>query len=179
MNDILKEVFQKIDVVKVLHSICDKGIEKLAISALAASLFDVLTVFAAFIFLFIVDVITRLMSQAHALWVAMYGAEFTAKYGNAYNYIRYIDSAHKWRFVNSWALRTGFVSKALTYMLLLSCAAACDSVIPVKVNALFALVVTFLSITELLSICENLGECEVSAARGLWELIKKRKDAIK
>lgn len=179
MKQIITEILQKIDVVKVMQSICDKGLEKLAVSALAASFLDVLTVFAAFLFLFIVDVITRLMSQAHALWVAMYGKEFTAKYGNAYNYIRYIDSAHRWRFVNSWALRTGFVSKALTYMLLLSCAAACDSVIPVKVNALFALCTTFLSITELLSICENLGECEVSAARGLWELIKKRKDAIK
>jgi phage-related holin len=177
MKNIIQEVLQKIDVVKVLHSICDKGLEKLAVSALAASFLDVLTVFAAFLFLFVVDVITRLMSQAHALWVAMYGKEFTAQYGNAYNYIRYIDSAHKWRFVNSWALRTGFVSKAFTYMLLLSCAAVCDSVIPVR--AMFALVTTFLAVTELLSICENLGECEVSAARGLWELIKKRKDAIK
>lgn len=179
MKDIITEILSHINVSKVLSSITEYGLEKLAVSALAASFLDVLTVFAAFIFLFIVDVITRLMSQAHALWVAMYGKEFTSKYGNAYNYILYIDSAHKWRFVNSWALRTGFVSKVLTYMLLLSCAAACDSVIPVKVNALFVLCTTFLSVTELLSICENLGECEVSAARGLWELIKKRKDAIK
>lgn len=179
MKNILQDIISQVNLTHALKGVIENGLEKLAVSALAASFFDVLTVFAAFLFLFIADVITRLMSQAHALWVAMYGKDFTAKYGNAYNYICYINSAHKWRFVNSWALRTGFVSKALTYMLLLSCAAACDSVIPVKVNALFALVTTFLSITELLSICENLGECEVSAARGLWELIKKRKDAIK
>ena len=177
MKDIITEILTTVNVSKVLHSIAEKGLEKLAVSALAASFLDVIAIFAVFLFLFMVDVLTRLMCQAHALWVAMYGAEFTRKYGNAYHYICYINSAHKWRFVNSWALRTGFVSKAFTYMLLLSTAAACDSVIPIK--ALFQLVVTFLSVTELLSICENLGECEVSVAQSLRELVQKRKDAIK
>ena len=179
MKDIIQDVLRNIDFVKVLQSIANKGLEKLAISALAASFLDVLTVFCVFLFLFIVDVFTRLMCQAHALWVATYGKEFTTKYGNAYNYILYIDAAYNWRFVNSWALRTGFISKALTYMLLLMVARACDSVIPINVNALFSLVVMFLSITELLSICENLGECEISVAKDLWALVKKRKDAIK
>lgn len=177
MKNILQEIIKNFNVAAVLKSVTEKGFEKLAISAIAASFLDVLTIFGVFLFLFLVDVLTRLMCQAHALWVAMYGKEFTTKYGNAYNYIRYIDAAHNWRFVNSWALRTGFVSKVFTYMLLMTAARACDSVMPVK--ALFALVVTFLSVTELLSICENLGECEISAAKDLWELVKKRKDAIK
>ena len=177
MKEIITEILANINVTKVFSSITEYGLEKLAVSALAASFLDVLTVFAVFLFLFVADVFTRLMCQAHALWVATYGKEFTTKYGNAYNYIRFIDSAHKWRFINSWELRTGFASKAFTYMLLLTTAAACDSVIPVK--AVFSLVVTFLSVTELLSICENLGECEISVAKDIWAIVKKRKDAIK
>lgn len=177
MKDLINQVIANINLSKVFQNVMENGLEKLAISAVAASLVDVITVFGVFLFLFVVDVFTRLMCQAHALWVAMYGKEFTTKYGNAYNYICYICSAHRWRFVNSWALRTGFESKALTYMLLLLTARACDSVMPVQ--ALFPLVVTFLAVTELLSVCENLGECEVSVAKDIWNIVKKRKDAIK
>lgn len=177
MKDIITEILANVNVSKVFQSVTEFGLQKLAISALAASVLDVITVFGVFLFLFVVDVFTRLMCQAHALWVAMYGKEFTTKFGNAYNYIRYIGAAQNWRYVNSWALRTGFESKALTYMLLLLTARACDSVMPVA--ALFPLVVTFLAVTELLSVCENLGECEISVAKDIWAIVKKRKDAIK
>ena len=49
MNDILKEVFSKINWTHTFKSIADKGLEKLAISALGASLWDLVTIFGVFI----------------------------------------------------------------------------------------------------------------------------------
>lgn len=178
MKEIISEVISKINMSKVLHSIMEKGFEKLAVSAVAASFFDILTIFSVFLALFFIDLLTRLMCQAHALWIAMFGREFTSKYGNAYLYIRYINSAHKFKFINSWALRTGFTSKALTYMLLIISARICDIILPVN-SVLLSLVSTILAITELLSICENLGECEISVAKEIRDIVKKRKDAVK
>ena len=165
MKEIISEVISKINMSKVMQSIMNKGLEKLAVSAVATSFFDILTIFSVFL-------------QAHALWIAMFGREFTSKFGNAYLYIRYINDAHKFKFVNSWALRTGFTSKALTYMLLIISARICDIILPVN-SVLLSLVSTILAITELLSICENLGECEISVAKEIRDIVKKRKDAVK
>lgn len=178
MKDILAEIVSKINWSHTLKSVIDKGFEKIALSAVAVSLFDLLTIFGVFLCLFFIDLLTRLMCQAHELWVAMYGKEFTSKYGNAYNYVRYIYIAHRWRYINSWALRTGLVSKALTYMLLIISARFCDIVLPIN-SVLLTLITTMLALTELLSICENLGECEISVAKEIRDLLKKRKEGVK
>lgn len=178
MKEIIKETISQIGVTETLKAVINNGLEKLAISVVAASFVDIITIFGAFLCLFLIDILTRLMCQAHALWVAMFGREFTSKYGNAYLFIRYIDDAHKFRFVNSWALRTGLVSKALTYMLLIISARFCDIVLPIN-NVLLTSITTMLAITELLSICENLGECEISVAREIRDILKKRKEGVK
>ena len=124
MKEILTEAFSKINWTHTLKGIADKGLEKLAISALGASLWDLATIFGVFIFLSVIDIITRLIACSCQLWKATYGEEFTKKYGNLWQFLLWIPNAHGWRYVNSMALRTGAVSKLLTYMLLLLCAKA-------------------------------------------------------
>lgn len=178
MKDIISEVVLKINMSKVLHNIMERGFEKLAVSAVAASFFDILTIFSVFLALFFIDLLTRLLCQVHALWIAMFGREFTTKFGNVYLYIHYITPALKFHYINSWALRTGFASKALAYMLLIISARICDVILPVN-SVLLSLVSTILAITELLSICENLGECEIFVAKEIRDIVKRRKDAVK
>ena len=175
--EILKEVFAKIDWQHTLKSVADKGLEKLAISAIGASIWDIAVIFCIFLFLNIIDIVTRLIACSYHLWEKTYGKEFTQKYGNVYLLILWIPSAHKWRFVNSMALRTGAVSKLITYMLLILCALACDGLLPVKFMA--TLIVSLLSCTEMLSVCENLSEANISVATEIKNLVNKRKEQIK
>lgn len=177
MKEILTEAFSKINWTHTLKSVTEKGLEKLAISALGASLWDLATIFAVFIFLSVIDIITRLMACSCALWKATYGEEFTQKYGNAYQFLLWIPNAHGWRYVNSMALRTGAVSKLLTYMLLLLCAKACDTILPV--SFMLSLIVSLLACTEMLSVCENLSESNISVAKEIRNLVYKRKEQIK
>ena len=55
MKDILAEVLDKINWSHTLKSVIDKGLEKVAISAVAASFFDILTIFGVFFCLFIIQ----------------------------------------------------------------------------------------------------------------------------
>ena len=175
--DIIKEVFSKINWSHTLKSITDKGLEKLAISAVGATIWDLATVLAVFVFLAIIDIVTRLIACSYHLWEQTYGEEFTKKHGNLWLFILWIPSAHRWRFVNSMALRTGFVSKILTYMLLIIAARACDSILPVKF--MMVLITSVLACTEMLSVCENLSECNINVASEIKALVHKRKEQIK
>lgn len=177
MKTIINDVLSSIESTKTIKAVCDKGLEKLAISAVGASLWDLATIFGVFIFLSVIDIITRLMACSCALWKATYGEEFTQKYGNAYQFLLWIPNAHRWRFVNSMALRTGAVSKLLTYMLLLLCAKACDTILPV--SFMLSLIVSLLACTEMLSVCENLSEANISVATEIKNLVNKRKEQIK
>lgn len=177
MKEITQEILSKINISKVIHSVMEKGFEKLAISAIGATLCDIATIFAVFVFLSIVDIATRLIACSYHLWKNMYGEEFTNKYGNLYLYILWIPSSRRWRYVNSMSLRTGAVSKWITYMLLILCASACDSVLPVKF--MLVLITSLLACTEMLSVCENLSEANISVAKEIKSLVKNRKEQIK
>ena len=175
--DIIKEIISKINWQSTLKSVADKGFEKLAISAIGATIWDLATVFGVFVFLAIIDIVTRLIACSYHLWEQAYGEEFTKKHGNLWLFVLWIPSAHRWRYINSSALRTGFVSKILTYMLLIIAARACDSVLPVKF--MMVLITSVLACTEMLSVCENLGECNVNVASEIKALVHKRKEQIK
>ena len=173
----IKEAMNEINWSHAVKGVMDKGIEKLAISAVGATIWDTVTVFGVFVFLAIIDIFTRIIACSCQLWMQTYGEEFTRKHGNLWLFILWIPSAHKWRYVNSMALRTGFVSKLLTYMLLIIAARACDAILPV--HCMLTLVTSILALTEMLSVCENLSECNTSVAAEIKALVKKRKDSVK
>ena len=177
MKTIIQDVISKINWNHTLKSIADKGIEKLAISAIGATIWDVAFILIVLVFLSLLDIVTRLVACSYHLWVKTYGEEFTKKNANFYMLLLWIPSAHKWRFVNSMALRTGFVSKFLTYTLLIIAASACDAVLPIR--AMLTLITSILSLTEMLSICENLSESNISVATEIKSLVNKKKEQIK
>ena len=146
-----------------------------------ASILDLATIFGLFIALELADVFTRLMAEAARLYRTMYDPKIVEKRGCLLTYIKYIVSAHHWRYVDSGQLRDGFLSKTITYFLLIFVGFTGDLILQIKHIPQFVLIifVMILVCTETLSILENLNECGVSVAQEISGLIKKRKEQIK
>ena len=179
--DILKEMWKTLNTSGVLKSVLEFLPAKLAASAVAMSMMDVGMVFVCFIGLAVIDIVTRCIAQSALLWEKIYGKEFTEKRGNIMAFIRYIPSAHRWRYIDSGALRDGFFSKILSYMLMIIVAYVGDFIVGHHgIPKLFgSLIIAVLTFTEALSVLENLGQAHVGVAKELWALIKKRKEQIK
>ena len=92
----------------------------------------------------------------HAVLFAMFGA------------VVFLDLFSRW---------LAFFSKMVTYLLLILGASIVDYMIKDSGGSVMAvsLVITYLSMTELLSIVENLDEAGVSAMHDLIDLIKGRR----
>ena len=182
MKDILKEVFSKIEVSQTLKSVTDKGFEKLAASAVGATLLDIGTIFLLLMLLEIIDIFTACIFQASLLYKATYDKRIVEKRGSLLTYIRYIWQAHHWRFVDSYALRDGFCSKTIIYSLLLITGFLIDLVLKIShspIQPALVIVCCVLSITEGISICENLDSAGIKIAGEIRELLQKRKEGIK
>ena len=182
MKDILKEVFSKIEVSQTLKSVTDKGFEKLAASAVGATLLDIGTIFLLLMLLEIIDIFTACIFQASLLYKATYDKRIVEKRGSLLTYIRYIWQAHHWRFVDSYALRDGFCSKTIIYSLLLITGFLIDLVLKIShspIQPALVIVCCVLSITEGISICENLDSAGIKIAGEIRGLLQKRKEGIK
>lgn len=88
-----------------------------------------------------------------------------------------IKKAHKVGLISSYVMRKTFFSKMITYLILIIGASIVDNMIKGSGGSVMAvsLVITYLSMTELLSIVENLDEAGVSAMHDLIDLIKGRR----
>ena len=182
MKDILQDVFSKIKVTETLKTVTDKGIEKLAASAVGATLLDVGTIFLLLMLLEIIDIFTACIYQASLLYKATYDKKIVEKRGSLLTYIKYIWQAHHWRYVDSYALRDGFCSKTIIYSLLLITGFLIDIVLSVShapIQPALTIVCCVLSITEGISICENLDSAGIKIAGEIRSLLQKRKEQIK
>ena len=182
MKDILHEVFSKINVQQTMKAVTDKGIEKLAASAVGATLLDIGTIFLLLMLLEIIDIFTACIFQASLLYKATYDKKIVEKRGSLLTYIKYIWQAHHWRYVDSYALRDGFCSKTIIYSLLLITGFLIDIVLSVShapIQPALTIVCCVLSITEGISICENLDSAGIKIAGEIRSLLEKRKETIK
>lgn len=181
MKDILNDVLSKIKTVDTLKSITDKGIEKLAASAIGATLWDLGTIFFLLLLLEIIDIFTACIYQSSLLWKKMYDPKIVEKRGNLLNYIKWIWQAHHWRFIDSFALRDGFCSKTIIYFLLIMTGYIIDSVMMIRHAPQLALTIVcgVLACTEGISICENLDSAGIKIAGELRDMLKKKKEGIK
>ena len=182
MKEILKEVFSKINVNQTLKAVTDKGIEKLAASAVGATLLDIGTIFLLLMLLEIIDIFTACVYQASLLYKATYDKRIVEKRGSLLTYIKYIWQAHHWRYVDSYALRDGFCSKTIIYSLLLITGFVIDIILSVShapIQPALTIVCCVLSITEGISICENLDSAGIKIAGEIRALLQKRKEGIK
>ena len=91
--------------------------------------------------------------------------------------VRGIPEAHREGLISSCVMRRQFWSKMLTYLLLVLAAVLVDNGLMLLGRSAMAttLVVTYLSMTELLSMVENLDEAGVSALHQLAEILRGRR----
>ena len=182
MKDIINEVLSKIKTTETLKTVTDKGIEKLAASAVGATLVDIGTIFLLLMVLEIIDIFTACIFQSSLLWKKMYDPKIVEKRGTLLNYMRWIWQAHHWRYVDSYALRDGFCSKTIIYSLLLITGFLIDLILKISHSPLqpaLVIVCCVLSITEGISICENLDSAGIKIAGEIRGLLQKRKEGIK
>ena len=182
MKEIINEVFSKIELSKTIHTVTDKGLEKLAASAIGATLWDLATVYVLLIFLIVIDIFTHCIFEASKLYKAMYGPKIVEKRGGLLTYIKYLNAAHKFHgYIDSFQLRDGFFNKVICYFLLLCVGFTADQIlrlshIPQLTCTIFCGILAF---TETLSICENLNNAGVAIAGEIRALLQKRKEGIK
>lgn len=182
MKEILKEVFAKVDLPKTLHSIADKGWEKLLASAAAATLWDLAAIYVLLMFLIVVDIFTHCIYEASKLYKNMYGPKIAEKRGGLLTYIKYLNAAHKFHgYIDSFQLRDGFFNKCICYFLLLCVSFTADQIlrlshIPQFTSTIFC---GILACTETLSVCENLNLSGIAIAGEIRNLVSKRKEGIK
>ena len=182
MKDIINEVLSKIKTTETLKTVTDKGVEKLAASAVGATLVDIGTIFLLLMVLEIIDIFTACIFQSSLLWKKMYDPKIVEKRGTLINYMRWIWQAHHWRYVDSYALRDGFCSKTIIYSLLLITGFLIDLILKIShspIQPALVIVCCVLSITEGISICENLDSAGIKIAGEIRGLLKKRKEEIK
>ena len=179
--DIIKDVFSKVSWHTTLKNVTSNGVEKIVASAVGATVFDLGTIFALFIALEVIDIFTRLIAEGARLYKNMYDAKIVEKRGRLLVYIKYIWQAHKFRYVDSTALRDGFWSKTIVYFILIFVGFLGDTILRINHVPQFVLLIFcgILVCTEVLSILENLGECDVSSVEDIKKLINKRKEQIK
>ena len=181
MDNILKDVLSKVDLTNTLRSVTDKGLEKVAASAVGATVLDLGTLFGLFVVLELVDIFTRMVACSAQLYRKTYDAKIVKRRGSLLTYIRGIPAAHHWRVIDSYQLRDGFFSKTIAYFLIIFVGFISDQILSVKHIPQFFLLIFcgVLSCTEVLSIMENLDEAGIKIASELKALVNKRKEGIK
>ncbi len=182
MKDILNDVLSKIKTTETLKTIADKGTEKLVASAVGATLLDIGTIFLLLMLLEIIDIFTACIYQASLLYKATYDKQIVEKRGSLLTYIKYIWQAHHWRYVDSYSLRDGFCSKTIIYSLLLITGFVIDLILKIShspIQPALVIVCCVLSITEGISICENLDSAGIKIAGEIRGLLTKKKEEIK
>lgn len=125
-----------------------------------------------FLILSLLDCYTRWCANSASLWKHMYPNTT----GSLWIYTRRIYHTWCWRWISSAGLRQGFADKYMVYLLLIFAATVADSALtithsPLSINSI---VVTFLSVTEFISICENLSECGITFVSRIRDLVKEK-----
>ena len=182
MKNIIHEIFSKIELHSTLKSVTDKGLEKLAASAVGATLWDLAVIYVLLMVLIVIDIFTHCIYEASRLYKAMYDKKIVEKRGGLLTYIKYMNAAHKFHgYIDSFALRDGFWNKIICYFLLICVGFTADQILRLSHIPEFTCMIFcgILACTETLSICENLNNAGIALAGEIRALIGKRKEGIK
>lgn len=159
------------DVVNTIRNLANDMVIKLLASSLLVALFYHAMLFGLFGCVVFLDLFTRWLALSHQNLVT-HKQEATL-----IDCFWGIKKAHKVGLISSYVMRKTFFSKMITYLILIIGASIVDNMIKGAGGGVMAvsLVITYLSMTELLSIVENLDEAGVSAMHALIDLIKGRR----
>ena len=181
MKNILQEVISKLNLTKALESLTDHLPAKMVGSVVISSLADIGSLLMVFCGLEFLDLLTKWISLSHDYWLKTYGKAITDAQGCLWAYIKWLPECRRFRYINSSAMKNQFCSKMLTYtILILTCAWADSAVKKVGGVAFISTIgVSMISLTEALSIVENLSSAGIGVADGIKSLLQKKKESIK
>ncbi len=160
----MRELFER------LREVTNYWAEKLFVSALMATCVYHATLFMAFCSLVFLDLFTRWIAIAHQY--LLQGHRDSTLFASVYA----IKEAHRKGLISSYVMRQAFYSKMVMYITLVIGACICDYMLHRSGGGftISGMVIGYLSLTEFLSMIENLDEAGVSALHTLNENIKER-----
>ncbi len=131
----------------------------------------------AFVGLIIIDLVTK--------WIAL-SKEYLTKRKRKKNVTLWqcvvnIPAARSAGYIKSEAMKHRFLGKIIVYLLVVFAGALADNIMMTMGKPQWAVVllVGYLSVTELISILENLQDAGVEEAGQLHDIIEKKRDALK
>ena len=130
-----------------------------------------------FAILVCLDIVSKWLSCSYALWKSLY----PQSRATLYDCVLLMRQSRRWRFFNSTKMRKGFVSKMITYILIMLASGLADWMIGTYGGKGYMLTITIyiLSATEVISCMENLEDTGcVSVASELKKLFQARKDKV-
>lgn len=159
------------NILNTLRNLSHDVLIKLLASSILVALFYHAVLFAMFGAVVFLDLFSRWLALSHQ-YLVTHKQEATL-----IDCFWGIKKAHKAGLISSYVMRNTFFSKMITYLILIIGASIVDYIIKGADGSAMAvsLIITYLSMTELLSIVENLDEAGVSAMHDLIDLIKGRR----
>ena len=178
MKNIVDEVLSKLNIQKTLEGLTDHLPAKMVGSVVISSLADIGTLLMLFCGLEFLDLFTKWISLSHDYWVNTYGKEFTQKYGCLWSYVKWLPECRRFKYINSSAMKNQFTSKMLTYTILILTTCWADMCIKKVGGVAFisTIGISMISLTESLSIVENLSSANIGIADSIKTLLQKKKN---
>lgn len=172
----LNELYQ--NMISTLGHLADNWLVKLAgasVVGAACSMHGQLLL--AFVGLIVIDLVTK--------WIALSKEYLTKrrrrKNPTFWDCVTSIPAARKAGYIKSEAMKHRFLGKIIVYLLVVFAGALADNIMVTMDKPTWAvlLLVGYLSITELISIVENLQDAGVEEAEKLHEILEKKRDVLK
>ena len=181
MKNILNDVLSKLNIQKAITSLTDHLPAKLVGSVVISSLADIGSLLMLFCGLEFLDLFTKWISLSHDYWVRTYGKTFTDKHGCLWSYIKWLPECRRFKYINSSTMKNQFTSKMLTYTILILTTCWADMCIKKVGGVAFisTIGISMISLTESLSIVENLSSANIGIADSIKGILQKKKESMK
>ena len=161
---------------EIVHSVLDRMGEILNVKVIGGAVIGLVTykysiLMIGFAVLLYIDIFTRWAAISYA-----YRKEQGEESPSFWDAVKGINSARKARKINSYEMRQRSVSKLFVYMICFLMAAVFDlmSQVAGAHSQILQIVCGYLSMNEMLSIVENLGDAGVESMGRLYEMLKRR-----
>lgn len=163
---------------KSMHALSQHWAVKLAGASVAGAACSMhAQLLLAFVGLVVVDLITKWVSLSYAHLAKRRRKNKPTLWQAIIN----IPQARKAGYIKSEVMKSRFVGKIIVYLLIVIAAGLVDHIMQTMANPTWAVVlaVGYLSVTEMVSILENLQDAGVEEAGRLHDLVENRKNMIK
>lgn len=157
---------------RVITDMPNDWVLKILASGLFLLLARHIAIFTLFAIVVTIDLFSKFLALSHQMAVNEEREDLSIIAA-----IHSIPEAHRRGIINSYAMKTQFLTKLFAYLLAVGGAGCVDTLITLcgGRSEFVLLTISYLAATELLSIVENLDDAGVSAVHGLVTLIKRKR----